>query len=219
MEHVSIQEVIQQIEDVMVPTLKLDAYETSLYFYLFRHTRLVDHPETTISIATIQARLDLSNNVVKSRLRSLSQKGCISIVDTGWVGTRVKVFLPHEIDACVATAMPQQPIDIEAIDFYNDMAYRQAILSRERSSCFYCLKKLTQENYSLDHVAPQIGAMDNSYRNIVAACHSCNSSKNAMSAEDFIRRLYREGRLNDDELDDRLRAVAVLKAGGLLPEL
>jgi hypothetical protein len=59
----------------------------------------------------------------------------------------------------------------------------------------------------------------NSYRNLVSACMECNSQKGERRAEDFLRWLYREGRLTAAELTGRLRALRGLTSGKLRPPL
>lgn len=219
MNETNIIEIIKEIEDHLGPQLKLDSYERGLYYYLFRHSRLIGNQEINVSIESLRSSLFCSKSVVKSRLRSLKEKGCIEIIDSGWAGTKVKLFLPREIAGCVPEKGIEEAVDIEEIDFYSDPKYREAIFKREGGICFYCLKRLTETNYGLDHVQPQIQKGKNSYRNIVAACHSCNSSKNAIPAEDFIRSLYRRGILNDKELGQRFIAIEKLKNGKLKPNI
>jgi hypothetical protein len=55
------------------------------------------------------------------------------------------------------------------------------------------------------------------YRNLVSCCLECNSQKGEKSAHDFLRWLYREGRLNSSELAGRQRALDALSAGELRP--
>src|SRR5882672_8445100 len=57
----------------------------------------------------------------------------------------------------------------------------------------------------------------NSYRNLVSSCVECNTQKGETVAEDFLRGLYRDGRLTAIELAGRLRAVEALVAGKLRP--
>ena len=57
----------------------------------------------------------------------------------------------------------------------------------------------------------------NSYRNLVSSCVECNSKKGERRAQDFLRWLYREGRLESSELKDRLRALEKLASGKLRP--
>jgi hypothetical protein len=59
----------------------------------------------------------------------------------------------------------------------------------------------------------------NSYRNLVSCCLECNSRKRDRPVRDFLRTLYRQGRLTPAELDGRLRALKDLAAGKLRPSL
>ncbi len=59
----------------------------------------------------------------------------------------------------------------------------------------------------------------NSYRNLVSSCIECNSQKAEKPADDFLRRLYREGQLNAAELAARLRALDALASCKLRPSL
>jgi HNH endonuclease len=71
-------------------------------------------------------------------------------------------------------------------DFFADRLYLAALLARENGACFYCLRQVRADNCQLDHVVAQAGGMNNSYRNIVVACHECNTTKQAAAAADFI---------------------------------
>jgi DNA-binding Lrp family transcriptional regulator len=210
---------VAEISDRLIPQLRLDTYEQALYWYLFRQTHLLHASETTISYAAIEKAIGVTKTAATRRLRSLEEKGCIKVVDTGWGGTKVSVSLPEQVLGPVAALSEAQPVDVEAINFFSQAQYREAILHREGSLCFYCLKRLSSENYALDHLVPQIDGGNDSYRNVVAACHSCNSSKNARSAEDFLRGLLRSGRLGDAEFEQRLLAVAAVKQGELKPDV
>lgn len=216
-----IQRVLCEIEDHLVPRLRLDPAEARLYYHFFRHSRLLGKQDVLVSVAQVAEVLNCSKNTVKPRLRSLEGKKVIEISGTGWAGTRVRVFLPSEIPGAIPEATDQgsPPVDIEAIDFYRDPKYRPAIIERERSRCFYCRRTLTDEDAGLDHAEPQKANGSNSYRNVVAACHSCNSSKGDDVAETFLRKLYRKGFLTQHELEERLADVNKLKEGLLRPVL
>jgi len=151
------------------------------------------------------------------RLRSLQEKRVIEVINTGWAGTRIKVFLPEEIPGALAEETASTAPDIESIDFYKDTKYRPAIFERENGRCFYCRRTLTDEDAGLDHADPQIANGSNSYRNVVAACHSCNSSKGDDTAEEFIRKLYRRSFLDVAEFEERLDELKSLKQGLLRP--
>lgn len=191
--------------------------EARLYYHLVRHSRLVDKHDVLISVAQLAEVLNCSKNAVKPRLRSLQEKGVIEVTNTGWAGTRIKVFLPEEIPGVLPEEITPTVPDIEAIDFYKDPRYRAAIFEREHGRCFYCRRVLTDEDAGLDHADPQNANGTNSYRNVVAACHACNSSKGDDTAEEFIRKLYRRGFLGAAEFEERLTELNKLKQGLLRP--
>jgi 5-methylcytosine-specific restriction endonuclease McrA len=110
-------------------------------------------------------------------------------------------------------------INIEEADFLEKQNLRRAIHERERGHCFYCLRRITQRRWCLDHVVPRAELGRNSYRNLVSCCVDCNSQKGERPAEEFLRWLYRERRLSDAELGGRLRALDELAAGKLKPLL
>ncbi len=109
--------------------------------------------------------------------------------------------------------------DLEKADFLESRALRQAIHAREGGFCFYCLRRLRPMVRGIDHVVPRVRGGSNGYRNLVSSCAECNSQKGERRAEDFLRWLYREGRLSAGELSGRLRALAGLAAGKLRPPL
>src|SRR6266481_2091280 len=101
----------------------------------------------------------------------------------------------------------------------NPPSHKIASVPRQRSVCFYCLRRLTARVRCLDYVVPQVRRGGNSYRNIVSSCAECNALKGETPAEGFLRLLYRDGRLTAAELTGRLRAVEALAAGKLRPAL
>jgi len=105
------------------------------------------------------------------------------------------------------------------MDFLQTKPRREAIHARERTVCFYCLRRLTARVRCLDHVVPLVRRGSNSYRYLVSSCAECNSQKGEMPAESFLRLLYRDGRLTASELTGRLHAVEALAAGKLRPAL
>ncbi len=105
------------------------------------------------------------------------------------------------------------------MDFLQTQALRRAIHEREGGVCFYCLRQVIRRKRCLDHVVPRAQFGRNSYRNLVSCCPDCNSRKGERSAEDFVRELYRERRLNANELKGRLHALDALAAGKLKPSL
>ena len=60
---------------------------------------------------------------------------------------------------------------------------------------------------------------DNTYRNLVAACVSCNNRKGNRLVDEFLRGLYRDGYLSSEEFESRLSALQLLRSGELKPIL
>ena len=110
-------------------------------------------------------------------------------------------------------------VRLEEIDFMQSKELRQAIHARDGARCFYCLRRLGHSMKCLDHVVPRAQLGGNSYRNLVSACLECNSQKGERRAEDFLRWLYRGGRLDGEELSGRMRALEALVAGELRPRI
>jgi len=81
------------------------------------------------------------------------------------------------------------------------------------------MANVTEENCELDHVVPKSVVEDNSYKNIVVSCHSCNRKKGGQNAQEYLRAIYRQGLLGEEELRSRLHAIERLKAGELVPKL
>src|SRR5215472_18654182 len=131
---------------------------------------------------------------------------------------QIRALRPAKNGASGATEEPPASA-FEATDFLKTWALRKAIHDRERGACFYCLRRTPCNVQCLDHVVPRARFGRNSYRNLVSCCIECNTLKGDMPAPDFLRTLYRQGRLTPAELDGRLRALKDLAAGKLRPQL
>ena len=140
------------------------------------------------------------------------------MVRTNHDGRLLRLYLPSEIQGVIPPPALERVIDIETMDFFDDSANRLLLLKRENYKCFYTLQKLDKDNFIVEHVVSR-PAGNNSYRNCVAASREANNKKGATSAEDFLRRLYRENILNESEFQDRIRVLAQLKNGLLKPPL
>ncbi len=210
--------IYKDIEDRLAPQLDLDAWERTAYYHLLRHTRLEGKSSALFSIGPLSKVIPLSDFKVRDVLRNLDRKGCTKNLVTR-KGYEVTVFLPEEIPTLTEHSSQPPSIDVESLDFFTGRSYLQALLEREEYSCFYCLANVTEDNCELDHVIPQAERLDNSYRNIVVSCHACNRKKSGESASDFLRALYRQGLLGDEEFSMRLHALEKLKAGELVPKV
>jgi 5-methylcytosine-specific restriction endonuclease McrA len=219
-------EVWKQLEDLAVPQLKLSVYERAVYSHLLRHSQIEGKRELRFSIPWLVRGTNLTIRAARRAVGSLIAKDALRLVERNGKGHLVEVRLPMEIRGMRASkivagaAVREAGVDnLEKMDFLATRALRLAIHGREGGHCFYCLRRLTPAGRCLDHVVPLVRGGSNSFRNLVSACGECNSQKGEQRAEDFLRWLYREGRLTANELTGRLRALRGLAAGKLRPQL
>lgn len=211
------QKTLKEIEDILVPHYQFDIYERGMYGFLLNQTRVRGLEYATIPLSHISKALNCSDDRSRKTIRELADKGCIELEQTR-KGHSVKVLLPSDLDIS-APKNEKLELNIDELDFFQGREYVHALIRREQGFCFYCLSEITSENYELDHVISQLNGGDNSYKNIVATCHKCNSRKQASDAIDFLRGLYRKGMLSENEFEGRLSAIEALGKGELKPEL
>jgi len=222
----------KQMEDLVVPRLRLSVIDRVVYSHLLRHSWLEGRPELRFSILWLARGACLSTASVRKAVRSLVAKGAMRLAERSRAGHVVKVHLPEEIRSVRAgekaaradnrlSGVGRVPGagDLETADFLETRALREAIHAREGGYCFYCLHRVTRMVRGVDHVVPRARGGGDSYRNLVSSCGECNSQKGERRAEDFLRWLWREGRLSAGELSGRIRALARLAAGKLRPVL
>jgi predicted DNA-binding transcriptional regulator len=223
----------KQLEDLLAPRLRLSVIDRTVYAHLLRHSRLEAKLRLRFSIRWLARNIRLSSGPVRQAVRRLVAHGALRLVQRSKTGHVVEVRLPEEIcperlnstESRAAVAVKEDgagagaAIHIEEADFLQNTTLRKAIHARERGHCFYCLRRTTSTVQCLDHVVPRVQSGCNSYRNLVSSCIECNSQKGEKPADDFLRRLYREGHLNATELAGRLRALDALASGKLRPPL
>ena len=161
----------------------------------------------------------MSDWSIRADIRALHSRHCLEIVERSQAGHLVRVFLPTEIEGAFPSDTPAQPVDIESLDFFSGRRFLSALMEREGDSCFYCMRSVRVDTCALDHVVPQASHLDSSYRNVVVACHDCNSKKAGADARYFVRSLYRTGLLSESDLSQRLHALDQLQAGELVPDI
>lgn len=205
-----------EIEDYFVPNLRVPLPERVVYFHLVRKTRLEGRRTILTSLGKLSRDLCLSKNPIRTSLWKLSKKGALRVLSHDYDGYRVRVKLPREIPGCVRKRPAGDPMFENCI---RPGLGRLAIFEREGHRCFYCQRQLETRGRALDHVRPRARGGGDSYRNVVACCAACNSAKRSLSAEDFLRRLYRQKLISRRELHRRLAALEALKKGLLLPRL
>jgi 5-methylcytosine-specific restriction endonuclease McrA len=215
---------LKQFHDHLAP--RLDTYEQVIYLYVVRNSRLEGREDAVIGFKSARASMALgigkagspmSEHVCYEKLRSLEAKKCLKLVGTERAGTRLRVFLPDEIPGVIPEPTPDASISIEEMDFFSVAENRILILAREGGCCFYCLRSIDSDNHVIEHVISRPTG-SNGYRNVVAACRQCNNRKGSMSAEDWLRTLYRESLLSADEFEGRVSHLERLRAGELPPQ-
>jgi len=223
----------KQLEDLLAPRLCLSVIERTVYSHLLRHSRLEGKLRFRFSIRWLARNIRLSTGPVREAVRRLVAQGAMRLVQRSKAGHVVEVRLPEEIrpeklnsiESRAAAIVKEDgagagaAINIEEADFLQNTPLRKAIHARERGQCFYCMRRTSTAVQCLDHVVPRVLSGCNSYRNLVSSCIECNSQKGEKPADDFLRRLYREGHLNAAELAARLRALDDLASGKLRPSL
>jgi hypothetical protein len=171
-----------------------------------------------IALGIGEAGKPMSEGTAYKKLQALAAKGCLTILASTTSGTRMAVKLPREIEGLIAPAPSLLAIKLEDLDFFEEDPLRACIVKREKQLCFYCLRKLSTDDWVIEHVISRPKG-DNTYRNVVAACRSCNNRKGPTAAREFVRLLYRDCLINADELGARMMALDALERGELRPEV
>jgi 5-methylcytosine-specific restriction endonuclease McrA len=217
-------EVWKQFEDLLIPGLRLSVIERAVYSHLLRHSRLEGKVRLRFSIDWLARGTGLGTTAARSGVRRLTAKGALRLAERSKRGHTIEVRLPEEVCGMRARkAAPggaerlREAASFEETDFLGTRALREAIHAREGGRCFYCRRRVTAGTRCLDHIVPQVRMGRNGYRNLVSSCSECNSLKGERRAEDFLRWLYREGRLESDELKERLGALIKMAAGKMPP--
>lgn len=212
-----------EFQDFLAP--RLDTYEQAIYLYVLRHSRLIGLDEVVLGFKSARARMatgigekgkPMAEKTCYDKLKSLQAKGCLEIITVERGGSRIHLRLPTEIPGLIPSPEIQAKLTLDEMDFFSIAEYRKLILLREGHKCFYCRSNLTDENHVIEHVISRPTG-NNGYRNVVAACRSCNNRKGEFEAEDFLRVLLRGGRLSDSEFDERLSHLQRLRDGELRP--
>jgi hypothetical protein len=215
-----------QFEDVLVPRLGLTVWDRAVYHYLLRHSLLIGKRRLHFAVMSVAHNLRLSNGPVRQAVRRLDELGALRLLERSKTGHLVEMRLPEHIralrdddgpPAATGAEEARRSSKLEATDFMSTWALRKTIHDRDRGACFHCLRRTPANVRCLDHVVPRARFGRNSYRNLVSCCIECNTLKGDMPAPDFLRLLYRKGRLTAVELDARLQALKDLAAGKLRP--
>jgi 5-methylcytosine-specific restriction endonuclease McrA len=216
----------KQVEDLVIPQLRLSLIDRVVYSHLLRHSRLEGHIRLRFSIIGVARQIRTSTRPVRNSVRHLVALGALRMIQRSKAGHMVDVRCPDEIPALRSNRFATRPskaaslsLNLEETDFMRTKPLRDSIHARERGLCFYCLRRTVPKVKCLDHVVSQARAGRSTFRNLVSTCMDCNVQKGEHPADDFLRRLYRERRLTATELAARLRALDSLALGKLRPSL
>ena len=217
-------------EDVLAPGLGLTIKDRAVCSYLLRHTLVVGKRRLHFAVTALARTLGISACRTRESVRRLDELGVLHVLERGKTGHLAEMRLPENVLAIraggngafsagrAAAGVEKHSVgNIETRDFWKTWVLRRAIHDRERGACFYCLRRTLSNMRCLDHVVPRVRCGRNSYRNLVSCCIECNAGKCDRSAGDFLRILYRKGRLTAAELDGRMGALKDLAAGKLRP--
>jgi len=214
----------KQIEDDVIPQMRLSMIDRAVYSHLLRHSWLEGKPRIRFTIAWLSHGAGLSVGAARTSLHRLIDHRALRLVECSKDGHVVQVRLPEEIHGVRLTkikGLPQMArvVNLEKTNFLRNQTLRRAIYRRDDGKCFYCLRRLRRRRRCLDHVVPRAKLGANSYRNLVSCCDDCNMKKKDRPARELLRWLYREGRLSAHEMKRQMRALDHLAAGKLRPEL
>ena len=214
-------EFLRRFSDSIAP--KMDAYEQVIYLFVYRHSVLEGKEKATIGFHSARFRMatgvgengkPMAANTAHKKIKSLEQKGFLTIHGVERDGRVLSVVVPDSLDEPPETTPPM--IALEDQDFFEAEENRLRILDRENMRCFYCMKEIDKATFVIEHIISRPQG-DNSYRNCVAACRTCNNRKAAKPAADLLRKLFREGFLSEEEFMRRVHALDELMAGRLEP--
>jgi 5-methylcytosine-specific restriction endonuclease McrA len=219
-------EVCKELEDLLAPQLKLPVLDRSVYSHLLRHSRFEGKLRLRFSILWLAHNLGITARRARESVRRLVDKEVLRLVERSNIGHVVEVRLPGEVPAARdgRTGIGSRPklqgkANLDELDFMRTPALRRSIHAREQGMCFYCLRRTPRRAHCVDHVVPLAQSGSNSYRNLVSCCLNCNSRKSDLPVADFLRQLFREGRLSAKDLSARLLAMQALAAGKLRPQV
>src|SRR5216684_2238318 len=197
-------EVCKELEDVLAPRLKLAVLDRAVYLHLLRHSHFEGKPRLRFTILWLADNMGVTARRVRQAVRRLVDNNVLRLIERSNIGHLVQVRSPGEVRVPRGSRTGTGGRDklpgranLDEVDFLRTPALRQAIHAREGGVCFHCLRRTPSRAHCLD----------------------CNSRKKDLPAEDFLRRLFREGRLSAKDLSARLLAVQALAAGKLRPPL
>ena len=127
----------KQLEDMLVPRLRLTVTERAVYSHLVRHSRLEGKLRAQFSIAGTARHIRQSLGPARDAVRRLVEHGALRLIQRSKAGYVVEVRLPEEIRAARTDSTGANGAgraaragNIEEMDFLQNRALRQAIHER-----------------------------------------------------------------------------------------
>src|SRR6266478_5508603 len=129
----------KQLEDLLVPRLRLSVVDRTVYSHLLRHSRLEGKLRLRFSIRWLGRNIRLSTGSVRAGVRRLVAQGALRLVQRSKLGHVVEVRLPDEIRTVrlnrieSRAAAKEEEVgaraaaNLEETDFLRRMALRKAI--------------------------------------------------------------------------------------------
>src|SRR5260370_366977 len=99
----------KQLEDLLVPRLRLSITDRAVYSHLLRHSRLEGRARLRFSIASLARGARLCTNSARWSLRRLIAHAALRLLERGKAGHVVEVRLPHEIRAVRPARIRRRP--------------------------------------------------------------------------------------------------------------
>src|SRR2546427_11015566 len=136
-------EVWKQLEDVMVPRLRLPVIDRAVYSYLVRHSRLERKLRLRFSILGLARHIRLSGGPAREAVRRLVDQGALRLVERSKAGYLVEGLLPEEdraarpdaVKAGAAAHVPG-PGGVGEVNFIEMRGPRPGLPTREGGICF-----------------------------------------------------------------------------------
>ena len=200
-----------EVQDRLVPALQLKPSELAVYLHLLRHTRLVGRRRMRITSAMLGRGVCLGQSAARLKLHRLVRRRCVRVVHWGMHGHVVEVRLPSEIVPEIAAAEASAARDPGISPGSKRTGLRRKRLRETRGGCFYCGKRLLGGRGAFDHVVPLVWGGSDEEHNLVLSCTECNVRKGQSDAGDFLRTLWRQGRIARLELRARLAKVTAIQ--------
>jgi 5-methylcytosine-specific restriction endonuclease McrA len=204
--------------DKLFPAMGYASHERSIYLYLLHRTLAARRPVRALRITrpALADAVSLSAQTARNYLRILSGDLCLCIAERSDRGMDLEVFSPREIlRRRRAAGLPARVDRDEARQRrmsrqFRDDQLKQECYRRERGRCFYCLRRLVKDEWSLDHVVPVARGGDNRRENAAACCLGCNQRKADLPAPVFLKLLRHERRLTAAQYAARRRTLRTL---------